>query len=141
MHVCMHTRLHVTCLSWLILGAMRSGHALHLVCLLLDQVGLQHHEQPTHFDAQAAELKDMFEEVNGMKDCLQRCVTGMGPPFKKSHISRQLKAMGLKRNRLTDAQVLAPYAWNLTSVVPVFSLFTPIAPAFSFLAFRWHCCM
>ena len=55
---------------------------------------------------QATDLKDMFEEVNGMKDCLQRCVTGMGGAFKKSQISRQLKAMGLKRNRLTDSQVL-----------------------------------
>lgn len=47
----------------------------------------------------------MFEEVNGMKDCLQRCVTGMAGAFKKSQISRQLKAMGLKRNRLTHSQV------------------------------------
>ena len=54
---------------------------------------------------QATELKDMFEEVNGMKDCLQRCVTGMAGAFKKSQISRQLKAMGLKRNRLTQSQV------------------------------------
>ena len=56
---------------------------------------------------QGAELKDMFEEVNGMKDCLQRCVTGMAGAFKKSQISRQLKAMGLKRNRLTHSQVLS----------------------------------
>ena len=40
-----------------------------------------------------------------MKDCLQRCVTGMAGTFKKSQISRQLKAMGLKRNRLTQSQV------------------------------------
>ena len=56
---------------------------------------------------QAAELQDMFEEVNGMKDCLQRCVTGMAGAFKKSQISRQLQAMGLKRNRLTHSQVLS----------------------------------
>ncbi len=54
---------------------------------------------------QATELKEMFEEVNGMKDCLQRCMTGMAGAFKKSQISRQLKTMGLKRNRLTDSQV------------------------------------
>ena len=57
---------------------------------------------------QADELKDIFEEVNGLKDCLQRCVTGMEGKFKKSQISRQLKAMGLKRNRLTDNQVSDP---------------------------------
>lgn len=57
---------------------------------------------------QAVELQDIFEEVNGMKDCLQRCVTGMAGTFKKSQISSQLKAMGLKRNRLTHSQVLAP---------------------------------
>lgn len=56
---------------------------------------------------QATELKDIFEEVNGMKDCLQRCVTGMGGAFKKSQISCQLKAMALERNRLTDSQVLS----------------------------------
>lgn len=50
-------------------------------------------------------MKEIFEEVNGLKDCLQRCVTGMAGAFKKSQISRQLKAMGLRRNRLTDSQV------------------------------------
>ena len=54
---------------------------------------------------QAGELQEIFEEVNGMKDCLQRCVTGMAGTFKKSQISRQLKAMGLKRNKLTPSQV------------------------------------
>lgn len=54
---------------------------------------------------QASELKEVFEEVNGKKDCLQRCVTGMAGAFKKSQISRQLRAMGLKRNRLTEDQV------------------------------------
>lgn len=47
----------------------------------------------------------MFEEVNGHKDCLQQCVTGMGGAFSKAQISRQLKSMGLKKNRLTPAQV------------------------------------
>lgn len=47
----------------------------------------------------------MFEEVNGHKDCLQQCVTGMGGAFSKAQISRQLKHMGLKKNRLTPAQV------------------------------------
>ncbi|KAL3161372.1 hypothetical protein ABBQ32_010265 [Trebouxia sp. C0010 RCD-2024] len=55
-------------------------------------------------EEQARELQEIFEEVNGMKDCLQRCVTGMAGTFKKSQISRQLKAMGLKRNRLTHSQ-------------------------------------
>ena len=54
---------------------------------------------------QAEELKDIFEEVNGWKDCLQRCMAGMGGSFSKAQISRQLKAMGLKKNRLTQAQV------------------------------------
>lgn len=54
---------------------------------------------------QASELKEVFEEVNGKKDCLQRCVTGMAGAFKKSQISCQLRAMGLKRNRLTEDQV------------------------------------
>lgn len=58
----------------------------------------------------------MFEEVNGMKDCLQRCVTGMAGAFKKSQISRQLKAMGLKRNRLTHSQVLSLPAFPLVSL-------------------------
>lgn len=62
---------------------------------------------------QANELKEIFEEVNGMKDCLQRCVTGMPGAFKKSQISRQLKLMGLKRNRLTDAQVSSSHAWQV----------------------------
>ncbi|KAL0032107.1 hypothetical protein WJX77_005423 [Trebouxia sp. C0004] len=55
-------------------------------------------------DKQACELREVFEEVNGKKDCLQRCVTAMPGAFKKSQISRQLKAMGLKRNRLTEPQ-------------------------------------
>ena len=65
---------------------------------------------------QATELQDMFEEVNGMKDCLQRCVTGMAGVFKKSQISRQLKAMGLKRNILTRSQVLSSSALPLVSL-------------------------
>ncbi|KAL0021485.1 hypothetical protein WJX79_010302 [Trebouxia sp. C0005] len=55
-------------------------------------------------EEQATELREVFEEVNGKKDCLQRCVTAMPGSFKKSQISRQLKAMGLKRNRLTESQ-------------------------------------
>jgi len=54
---------------------------------------------------QAGELREVFEEVNGKKDCLQRCVTAMPGAFKKSQISRQLKVLGLKRNRLTESQV------------------------------------
>ncbi len=54
---------------------------------------------------QACELREVFEEVNGKKECLQQCVTAMLGAFKKSQISRQLKAMGLKRNRLTESQV------------------------------------
>lgn len=47
----------------------------------------------------------MFEEVSGHKDCLQRCIIGMGGAFSKAQISRQLKIMGLKKNKLTLAQV------------------------------------
>ena len=71
-----------------------------LPAMLYDQ-HLAFEKRPLYL--QANELKEIFEEVNGLKDCLQRCVTGMGGAFKKSHISRQLKAMGLKRNRLTDS--------------------------------------
>ena len=43
--------------------------------------------------------------MNGHKDCLQRCISGMPGAFSKAQISRQLKSMGLKKNKLTQAQV------------------------------------
>lgn len=54
---------------------------------------------------QAEELRDVFEEVNGSKECLQRCVSAMGGTFSKAQISRQLKAMSLRKNHLTSGQV------------------------------------
>ncbi len=79
----------------------------------LKQFGVAHFEARSEVAAcrlssgvvQACELREVFEEVNGKKDCLERCVTAMPGAFKKSQISRQLKAMGLKRNRLTESQV------------------------------------
>ena len=57
---------------------------------------------------QAQQLQEVFEQCNGQKDCLQQCLDAMGGSFKKGHITRQLKAMGLKRNRLTEDQVWLP---------------------------------
>ena len=56
-------------------------------------------------DSQANELRDAFEQCNAQKDCLAQCVAAMGGAFKRSHVSRQLKSMGLKRGRLTASQV------------------------------------
>ena len=66
---------------------------------------------------QAEELKDIFEEVNGHKDCLQRCISGMGGAYSKAQISRQLKSMGLKKNKLTQAQVSALCANTLRKLL------------------------
>ncbi len=54
---------------------------------------------------QAARLQAAFESCNGAKDCLDQLVFEFGGLYKKAQIAKQLKAMGLKRGQLTDAQV------------------------------------
>lgn len=54
---------------------------------------------------QAAALRAEFERCNGHKDCLDRLVFEFGGEWKKAHVSRQLKAMGLAKGKFTEAQV------------------------------------
>lgn len=58
----------------------------------------------TFTDEEAERLKQAFENCNGRKDCLADLVFEFGGAFKKVHVSRQLKAMGLAKGKLTDGQ-------------------------------------
>ncbi|PSC68202.1 calcium-translocating P-type PMCA-type [Micractinium conductrix] len=58
----------------------------------------------TFSEEQAATLRAEFERVNGHKDCLDRLVFEFGGAFKKGHISRQLKAMGLAKGKISEGQ-------------------------------------
>ncbi|KAL4422339.1 hypothetical protein ABPG75_008536 [Micractinium tetrahymenae] len=58
----------------------------------------------TFNEDQAAALRAEFERCNGHKDCLDRLVFEFGGEWKKAHISRQLKAMGLAKGKFTEAQ-------------------------------------
>jgi len=58
-----------------------------------------------HFsDEQTESLVDAFENCNGTKDCLSKLVFEFGGAFKKLHISRKLKELGLERGKLTERQ-------------------------------------
>lgn len=49
-------------------------------------------------------LIDTFESCNGKKNCLDTLVFEFGGAFKKVHISRKLKELGLEKGKLTDRQ-------------------------------------
>ena len=71
---------------------------------------LPHTRPPTHCcfwpcSLQADQLRAQFERCNGHKDCLERLVFEFGGQWKKSQISKQLKAMLLARGKLTPGQV------------------------------------
>ena len=55
---------------------------------------------------QAATLLSEFERRNGRKDCLDALVFEFGGQWKKSQVSKQLKAMGLARGKFTEGQVM-----------------------------------
>jgi hypothetical protein len=55
---------------------------------------------------QAATLLSEFERRNGHKDCLDALVFEFGGQWKKSQVSKQLKAMGLARGKFTEGQVM-----------------------------------
>ena len=58
-----------------------------------------------HFsDEQTEALIDAFENCNGTKDCLSKLVFEFGGAFKKQHISKKLKELGLERGKLTERQ-------------------------------------
>lgn len=54
---------------------------------------------------QVEQLRAEFERCNGHKDCLDRLTLELGGQWKKGQISRQLKAMGLRKDRFTPGQV------------------------------------
>ena len=54
---------------------------------------------------QEQQLLKAFELCNGHKDCLDRLVHEFGGMFKEGQVSKQLKAMGLARGKLTPSQV------------------------------------
>eukprot|EP00890_Picochlorum_soloecismus_P004580 jgi/Picsp_1/5122/NSC_02485-R1_timeless family protein len=55
-------------------------------------------------DEQTEALIDAFENYNGTKDYLAKLVFEFGGAFKKLHISRKLKELGLERGKLTERQ-------------------------------------
>ncbi|KAL4855933.1 Protein timeless [Chlorella vulgaris] len=55
-------------------------------------------------EEQAATLLSEFERRNGRKDCLDALVFEFGGQWKKSQVSKQLKAMGLARGKFTEGQ-------------------------------------
>lgn len=55
---------------------------------------------------EAEELHAAFESCNGKKTCLNDLVAAFDGRFKRVHISRQLKSMGLERGKLTAGQSL-----------------------------------
>jgi hypothetical protein len=67
--------------------------------------GVIHNTCNTYSPLQAAFLLSEFEKRNGRKDCLAQLVFEFGGEFKKAHISRQLKSMGLARGKFTERQV------------------------------------
>ena len=65
--------------------------------------------KPGHFSAEQEELLiEAFERYNGRKDCLDLLVVEMNNSgssgFKKAHISRKLKELGLRKGRFTESQ-------------------------------------
>jgi hypothetical protein len=55
-------------------------------------------------EEQAQKLTEAFERCNGRKDCLSELLFEFGGAFKKVHISKQLKTMGLAKGKLTQKQ-------------------------------------
>ena len=55
-------------------------------------------------EEQAQKLTEAFERCNGRKDCLSELLFEFGGMFKKVHISKQLKTMGLAKGKLTQKQ-------------------------------------
>ena len=55
-------------------------------------------------EEQSQMLLDYFEQCNGRKDCLSYLVFEFGGAFKKVHISRKLKELGLEKGKLTPRQ-------------------------------------
>jgi timeless len=72
------------------------------------QVGFASYKAPPapgHFtEEQTQILIDTFESCNGKKDCLDTLVFEFGGAFKKVHISRKLKELGLEKGKLTERQ-------------------------------------
>lgn len=73
------------------------------------QLGFASYKAPTRgavfSPEQEAELLEAFERCNGTKECLDTLVTEMGGAFKRTTISRKLKAMGLAKGKFTPRQV------------------------------------
>lgn len=62
-------------------------------------------KKPGEFsDEQVEMLVEFFEQCNGRKDCLSHLVFEFGGAFKKVHISRKLKELGLEKGKLTTRQ-------------------------------------
>ncbi len=62
-------------------------------------------EAPGHFtEEQTQMLIDAFENCNGRKDCLSHLVFEFGGAFKKLHISKKLKELGLEKGKLAERQ-------------------------------------
>ncbi|KAI8102240.1 hypothetical protein M9435_005846 [Picochlorum sp. BPE23] len=62
-------------------------------------------QAPGHFtDEQTQMLIDAFENCNGRKDCLSHLVFEFGGAFKKAHVSKKLKELGLEKGKLTERQ-------------------------------------
>lgn len=55
-------------------------------------------------EEQTQMLLEYFEQCNGRKDCLSHLVFEFGGAFKKVHISRKLKELGLEKGKLTTRQ-------------------------------------
>ena len=72
------------------------------------QVGFASYKAPQapgqFTDEQTQILIDTFESCNGKKDCLDTLVFEFGGAFKKVHISRKLKELGLEKGKLTERQ-------------------------------------
>ena len=62
-------------------------------------------KKPGEFTEEQTEmLVEYFEQCNGRKDCLSHLVFEFGGAFKKVHISRKLKELGLEKGKLTTRQ-------------------------------------
>ena len=86
-------KTHVSMMSDLPDGAVQMGFASFRA------------KKPGEFsDEQVEMLVEFFEQCNGRKDCLSHLVFEFGGAFKKVHISRKLKELGLEKGKLTTRQ-------------------------------------
>ena len=86
-------KTHVSMMSDLPEGAVQMGFASFRA------------KKPGEFsDEQVELLVEYFEQCNGRKDCLSHLVFEFGGAFKKVHISRKLKELGLEKGKLTTRQ-------------------------------------